>query len=495
MTDDGDLLLQFAEKRDEACFRTLVERRIGFVYAVNLRRLRDPHLAQEATQSVFVALARKAARVARGPSVIGWLHRSSCYESRNLMRAQAHRTARESEALRLGTTSADPQAVLPLADVASVLDDILGELPEADRDAILARYFSNQSYAQIGASTGRSENAARMRVERALAKLRERLQRRGFDSTAAVLAGALPAYAVAAVPHGVTATIAQAALSGVAAATLPATFLALMNTTKITATVAGLAAASVIGFEVYQTNQLRRELRTVRDEHAQATQAVHDLERQVVALKARPALLVEKPATSTAVASAAAAPTPKTEPPEVPGISRKAPTGWHKNGNNPNGYEVGVDQLQTWGGMPSAYAQSKAGAGKDGFGGMMQSASADAFKNKRVRLSGWVKTEDANDGGGHLWLRVDGRNDMLQFDNMNTRAPKGTTDWQEYSVVLDVPDAATSLNYGFFVQGSGKMWVNGLTVQPVSTDVPSTDLLPAMKPLPKAPVNLGFTPN
>lgn len=117
---------------------------------------------------------------------------------------------------------------------------------------------------------------------------------------------------------------------------------------------------------------------------------------------------------------------------------------------------------------------------------MMQSTSADSFKNQRVKLTGWVKTEDAK-GGGHLWLRVDGQNprDMLAFDNMNSRAPKGTTDWQEYSVVLDVANEASTINYGFFVKGTGKMWVNGLTILPVAADVPTTNIVTAPRQLPK----------
>src|SRR5271166_3803913 len=69
MNNDGDLLRQFAETRDESCFATVVQRHLGFVYAVSLRRLRNVHAAQDAAQAVFVALARKAGAVARGPSV------------------------------------------------------------------------------------------------------------------------------------------------------------------------------------------------------------------------------------------------------------------------------------------------------------------------------------------------------------------------------------------------------------------------------------------
>jgi len=122
MDDDANLLREFAVRRDEASFRRLVERRIGFVYAVNLRRLRDPHLAQDATQAVFIALARKADTVARCPSLTGWLHRSSCYESRNLMRAQINRMTRESEAQRLGTTVAGAPDAGPPGELEAMLE-------------------------------------------------------------------------------------------------------------------------------------------------------------------------------------------------------------------------------------------------------------------------------------------------------------------------------------------------------------------------------------
>ncbi len=149
--------------------------------------------------------------------------------------------------------------------------------------------------------------------------------------------------------------------------------------------------------------------------------------------------------------------------------------------------------------MPSAYAKS-IGEANGKFGGMMQTISADAYRDQRIKLTGWIKTEEA-ENGGNLWLRIDGQENgkSLRFDNMNGRAPKGTTEWEEHSIVLDVPPDATRVNYGFFVSGKGKMWVNGVTITPVGKEVPTTDLL-AKKPapLPKTPVNLGFsspTPN
>ncbi len=184
---------------------------------------------------------------------------------------------------------------------------------------------------------------------------------------------------------------------------------------------------------------------------------------------------------------------------ERPGVTVAAPTGWHKNGAKAESYVVGVDSTQSWGDMPSAYVQSLTPTVESGFGGMMQTISAENYVGKRVRLSGWIKTEDANQGGGSLWLRIDGqeRGQMLGFDNMQNRAVKGTTDWQEASVVLDVPAGASALAYGFFVSGGGKMWVNGQRMEVVGPDVPTTNMLTKKSPgtLPGAPRNLGFDPN
>lgn len=181
-----------------------------------------------------------------------------------------------------------------------------------------------------------------------------------------------------------------------------------------------------------------------------------------------------------------------------PAITTTAPNGWRKNGtNNAVAYVAGVDRSQVHAGLPSAYVKSIQPA-IEGFGGMMQMCSAEKFVGKRLRFSAWMKTENANDGGAHLWFRVDGkerkeRNAMLQFDNMDDRPVTGTTEWQQYSVVLDVPADAAALAYGFFVQGTGQAWVSGVKIEEVGSDVPSTNMTGNKgRGLPDAPVNLGF---
>ena len=191
----------------------------------------------------------------------------------------------------------------------------------------------------------------------------------------------------------------------------------------------------------------------------------------------------------------------RAQPPAVqtgPSVTTTAPKGWWKNGTNSAvAYVAGVDRGQTHEGLLSAYVKSiqPSSDGFGGFGGMMQMCSADNFLGKRLRFSAWMKTENANDGGAHLWFRVDGKekNEMLQFDNMDNRPAKGTTEWQQYSIVLDVPANALALAYGFFVQGTGQAWVSGVKIEEVGSDVPSTNLpLNKARNMPEAPVNLGF---
>src|SRR5690242_9926452 len=97
----------------------------------------------------------------------------------------------------------------------------------------------------------------------------------------------------------------------------------------------------------------------------------------------------------------------------------EAPQGWFLAGNRPADYETGVDAQTVYGGQPSAYLKSKSAA-IEGFGTLMQSFSAEEYLGKRIRYSAFVKTDSVQDWTG-LWLRVDGVQGSLAFDNMQTR--------------------------------------------------------------------------
>jgi hypothetical protein len=121
------------------------------------------------------------------------------------------------------------------------------------------------------------------------------------------------------------------------------------------------------------------------------------------------------------------------------------------------------------------------------FGTLMQSVGAGQFLGKRVRLAAFVRTSDVNAWSG-LWLRVDRKSGAMILDNMEDRPIRGTTEWSEHHVVLDVPADAVSLNFGVLQTGSGTTWLDDVRLEAVDSTVPTTLLdAPANQPS-----NLGF---
>lgn len=291
--EDAELLRRFADRGDQAAFAQLVRRHIGFVHGVALRRMRNAHDAEDVTQAVFVALARKAEAVAGRASLAGWLHRSACFEALNIMRQRDHRAARELEAQRRAAIGSENTAIQWDA-IGPVLDDALEELPDKDRDAVFARFFAGESYAAVAARLRLTESGARMRVERALDKLHAALTRRGVTTTAALLGATLSTHGIAAVPPSLALAVVQTAGTACAGTVLPATTIAFMSATKTTVT-AGLLGVLGIGIALYQADRARS---------AQSSLATVAAERD--ALKAR--LIPRAPVPSNPVPSTRANP-------------------------------------------------------------------------------------------------------------------------------------------------------------------------------------------
>ena len=87
---DESLLNSFALHRDESAFRTLSERYIGLVFHTALRRTNNRPLAEEISQNILCALAKKASSLAKTPDLLpAWLHRATLYESSKAMRSES----------------------------------------------------------------------------------------------------------------------------------------------------------------------------------------------------------------------------------------------------------------------------------------------------------------------------------------------------------------------------------------------------------------------
>jgi hypothetical protein len=153
-------------------------------------------------------------------------------------------------------------------------------------------------------------------------------------------------------------------------------------------------------------------------------------------------------------------------------VQAAAPAGWFVAGSKPASYEAGTDTQAAYNGHPSAYLKAKE-PDPGGFGTLMQNFRADKYAGKRVRFSAFVKSDGVQSWAG-LWMRVDNQKDSLAFDNMQDRAIKGTTGWQKYEVVLDVPQDATGIFFGVLLNGPGAVWLNSANFEVVGADVPTT---------------------
>src|SRR4029453_5615135 len=84
---------------------------------------------------------------------------------------------------------------------------------------------------------------------------------------------------------------------------------------------------------------------------------------------------------------------------------------------------------------------------------------------------------DGIEGWGALWMRVDGKEQAgLAFDNMRNRVIKGTNDWAEFDIVLNVAADAEVIWAGGILSGKGKLWFDDFSIEVVDDNVASTEL-------------------
>ena len=139
---------------------------------------------------------------------------------------------------------------------------------------------------------------------------------------------------------------------------------------------------------------------------------------------------------------------------EVP-LEGGKPQGW---GGGPEG-TLFLDDKAVHGGKSSARIERNASS-PNNFSTFTKSLPID-FTGSSLELRGFLRTEDVTDFSG-LWMREDGEEPALAFDNMQAKQIKGTTDWTEYSITLALKPEATKLYFGFLMGGTGKTWGDDL---------------------------------
>ena len=252
MTDDMELVREYARHGSEEAFATLVSRHINLVYSVALRRLHDTHFAEEVTQAAFIILARKAGSLNAKTILSAWLCRTAQYAAADASKMQRRRERREQEMHMESVLNQTEPESSPWTDIAPLLDIAMAQLGEKDHSAIVLRFFEGKDLKQVGAALGVSENAAKTRVSRATEKLRKFFIKRGITLSAATIGGVVSANSIQAAPIWLATSVTAAAVKGTAVTTstltLIKTTLKIMAWTKLkTAVVVGAIAIMAAG--------------------------------------------------------------------------------------------------------------------------------------------------------------------------------------------------------------------------------------------------------
>jgi RNA polymerase sigma factor (sigma-70 family) len=244
MNDYAKQLRDYADSGAEDAFAPVVQRYLRLVYAAALRRVGgNQHCAEDVTQLVFIAAARNAAALARHPDLTGWLFTTTRFLSAKAVRSEQRRRQREQEAQMNHLETASDPGEVPSTQLHAILDELVQELRQLDRQIILMRFHRGMRLAEISAQLDATENAVQKRLGRALEQLKAKLARRGVTSTAAAVALALEEQSAVAVPAGLAATSTAAAVVG---GTGVSGFLAVSNLMMISKLQVGIAAAALI---------------------------------------------------------------------------------------------------------------------------------------------------------------------------------------------------------------------------------------------------------
>lgn len=266
----GSDFRQFAREvtGGQEAFRRIVERHVHAVHSTAERVLgSDAHLAADVTQEVFILLAQKASRLPDDLLLSAWLHRLTVRRALNTARSANRRRLRERRAAEdhvnhMNSHETDAGRATTWNELRPHLDHALLELREADRQAILMRFFEERDLRSIADALGLTVSAAQKRVSRALDLLRARPARRGVTAGVAVLATLLAENPVRAAPLGLSGKIfaaSAASLASPASGTTTALFITMSHFKGISlGVVLGLCAG--IGWNVLAATPPRGSL-------------------------------------------------------------------------------------------------------------------------------------------------------------------------------------------------------------------------------------------
>lgn len=201
------LLRRFVASGDSEAFAEIVHRHAGLVYGACLRILEDRDKAADAVQETFFQLLRNAGSITG--SVPCWLHRVATRRAIDRIRKDSTRRQRE---IRYAAQTS--QEIRQWEDISPYVDEELTGLDQQTRQILIQHFFEGRTTRDIGSSMRVSQATISRRIEAGVARLRERLRRRGIIVAAATLSGLLGENAAEAAPALVMKELGKMALVG-----------------------------------------------------------------------------------------------------------------------------------------------------------------------------------------------------------------------------------------------------------------------------------------
>ncbi|MFA6583915.1 MAG: hypothetical protein WCS77_06420 [Elusimicrobiaceae bacterium] len=135
-----------------------------------------------------------------------------------------------------------------------------------------------------------------------------------------------------------------------------------------------------------------------------------------------------------------------------------APKGWRMSAGKPAAYALGIETTTIDGQQHRVLLLKSTSAQYGEYTAVTQEIKASEYLAARVEFSAYIKSENVANNTG-LWLRAYNGNRVMALSNIAYKPITGTTSWHKYTLVLDIPEGSTEILFGWYLTGTGKVWV------------------------------------